>query len=452
MLALKYLRNSLRPALCTLLLAPVVLEVEPLAAHTSHSHSEPVKAQDNTKFPPQATKREIELGKKEAERLEKNPKVKFIDVKDPKNKDLLDKLNTMVRELGKVSRRPKIEYTVKVLEEEDINAFTLPAGRIYMTRGLINLAASDDELAAVLAHEIGHTEYMHVVRGETKMKPLQWASLAAMAAMIAGGKAGADVSRIAPYILTGIANTYSVDFEKEADQAAIDQMKQTKYNPSAMVTFMQKLRDEERRRPEIDLGIYQTHPATPERVQAAMQSLEKAGIPYTPRDVVGLRQAMVVEPKDKPNVAAVQFGSVTLLEVTPPSNRAATATLQQTIPNGEVPASTQVPATTPATPPTTATPLSSTQASPAADPFTAKARAEVIATRINDLLRDNLRWHEIRVSGDESGATLMARGTVIVQVTPADAKLENTTPLALAEKWKNNFGRLFWNETISGKL
>jgi hypothetical protein len=337
---------------------------------------------------------------------------------------------------------------VKVLEEEDTNAFTLPAGRIYMTRGLINLAASDDELAAVLAHEIGHTEYMHVVRGETKMKPLQWASLAAMAAMIAGGKAGADVSRIAPYILTGIANTYSVDFEKEADQAAIDQMKQTKYNPSAMVTFMQKLRDEERRRPEIDLGIYQTHPATPERVQAAMQSLEKAGIPYTPRDVVGLRQATVVEPKDKPNVAAVQFGSVTLLELAPPSNTASTTT-----PHATVPASTQVPVTqTPDTPATTTTSQSGTQASAVADPFTAKARAEVIATRINDLLRDNLRWHEIRVSGDDSGATLVARGTVIAQVTPADAKLENTTPLALAQKWKNNFGRLFWNETISGKL
>jgi hypothetical protein len=352
----------------------------------------------------------------------------------------------MAKELGKASRRPKIEYTVKVLEEADTNAFTLPAGRIYMTRGLIELAGSDDELAAVIAHEIGHTEYMHVTRGETKMRPLQWASLAAMAAMIAGGKAGADVSRIAPYILTGIANTYSVDFEKEADQAAIDQMKQTKYNPSAMVTFMQKLRDEEHRRPKVELGIYQTHPATPERVESAMQSLEKAGIPYTPRDVVGSRQATVIEPKDKPNVAAVQFGNVTLLELAPLPGSSTTTSVTPI--NPTVPMSVPVPATTPAV----ATSTQPAAAIVAADPSTAKARAELVATRINDLLRANLRWHEIHVSGDNLGATLVARGTVIARVTPADAKLENTTPLALAQKWRNNFGRLFWTETISGKL
>jgi Zn-dependent protease with chaperone function len=406
----------------------------------SHSHTAPTKAHDKTKFPPAATKHEIELGKKEAERLEKNPKIKFIDAKDPKNKQLLDKLNAMVRELGKASLRPKIEYSVKVLEENDTNAFTLPAGRIYMTRGLINLAGSDDELAAVLAHEIGHTEYMHVTRGQSKMKPLQWAGLAAMAAMIAGGKAGSDVSRIAPYILTGIANTYSVDFEKEADQAAIDQMKQTKYNPSAMVTFMQKMRDEESRRPEVDLGIYQTHPATPERVHAAMQALQAAGIPYTPRDVVGSRQATVIEPKDKPNVAAVQFGNVTLLELAPLTTAPTTSGALPVVGPDTQATTTMQPSTQPSTTPVTV------------DPSTAKARAEVVATRINDLLRANLRWHEISVSGDDSGATLVARGTVIARVMPADAKLENTTPLALAQKWRNNFGRLFWNETINGKL
>ncbi|HEX8235440.1 MAG TPA: M48 family metalloprotease [Abditibacteriaceae bacterium] len=444
---MKHFRNTLRPALCTFLL------LAPLAVQAPHTLAEPSTAQDKIKFLPEATKREIELGKKQADLLEKNPKIKFIDAKDPKNKELLDKLNSMARELGKVSRRPKIEYSVKVIEEEDTNAFTLPAGRIYMTRGLLNLAGSDDELAAVLAHEIGHTEYMHVTRGETKMKPLQWAGLAAMAAMMAGGKAGADVSRIAPYILTGIANTYSVEFEQEADHAAIDQMKQTKYNPSAMVTFMQKLRDEERRRPEVDLGIYQTHPATPERVHSAMQSLQAAGIPYTPRDVVGSRQATVIEPKDKPNVAAVQFGNVTLLELAPltttgaPPNAVASATVSTSV---QAPVTT--PSATPGTQTTTTQPSTQAAAVAVANPFTAKARAEAVATRINDLLRANLRWHEIRVSGDDSGATLVARETVIARVTPADAKLENTTPLALAQKWKNNFGRLFWNETISGKL
>jgi hypothetical protein len=375
------------------------------------------------------------MGRKEAERLEKNPKVKFIDLKDPKNKALHDKLNTMARELGKVSSRPKIDYTVKIIEEDDTNAFTLPAGRIYFTRGLINLAGSDDEIAAVVAHEVAHTARMHVVRAQSKLKPLQLAGLAAMLAGVALGENAQPVAQMAPYILTGIANTYSVSYEKEADAAAILMLKQTKYNPSAMVSFMEKLRDEERRRPEVDLGIYQTHPATPERVQAALSALAAQGIPYRPRDVAGARQAVVVEPKDKTDVAAVQFGNVTLLQL------------------ASLPTGTPVTPVVATTPPATATTDdTSTQALPPVSTSSARARAEAVATRINELLRTNLRWHEITVSGDESGANLKARETVIARVTIADARLENTTPLALAQKWKNNFGRLFWNETINGKL
>jgi hypothetical protein len=276
---------------------------------------------------------------------------------------------------------------------------------------------------------------MHVVRAQSKLKPLQLAGLAAMLAGVALGENAQPVAQMAPYILTGIANTYSVSYEKEADAAAILMLKQTKYNPSAMVSFMEKLRDEERRRPEVDLGIYQTHPATPERVQAALSALAAQGIPYRPRDVAGARQAVVVEPKDKTDVAAVQFGNVTLLQL------------------ASLPTGTPVTPVVATTPPATATTDdTSTQALPPVSTSSARARAEAVATRINELLRTNLRWHEITVSGDESGANLKARETVIARVTIADARLENTTPLALAQKWKNNFGRLFWNETINGKL
>jgi hypothetical protein len=171
-----------------------------------------------------------------------------------------------------------------------------------------------------------------------------------------------------------------------------------------------------------------------------MQALQAAGIPYTPRDVVGSRQATVIEPKDKPNVAAVQFGNVTLLELAPLTTAPTTSGALPVVGPDTQATTTMQPSTQPSTTPVTV------------DPSTAKARAEVVATRINDLLRANLRWHEISVSGDDSGATLVARGTVIARVMPADAKLENTTPLALAQKWRNNFGRLFWNETINGKL
>ena len=80
---------------------------------------------------------------------------------------------------------------------------------------------------------------------------------------VLNNQTGANIAQIAPYILTGIVNSYSVGYEKEADEAAIEQMAKTSYNPSALVSFMNRLTEEERRHPEIELGIYQTHPASP---------------------------------------------------------------------------------------------------------------------------------------------------------------------------------------------
>lgn len=369
----------------------------------------PLKA---IKAPPASTKQEIEMGRKAVEAVEKDPKFKLLDgSKDETAKALLAKLNEMARELGAASARPLIQYKIKVFEDPEPNAFTLPDGHIYLSRGLLDLAGSDDEIAAVLAHEIGHNARMHVTRGQNKLKPLQWIGLAAMAAMVAGGENGANIARATPYILTGIANRYSVEYEKEADQAAIDQMRRTRFNPSAMVTFMQRLSDVEARRPQIELGIYQTHPASPERVTAAYAALQRAGIAYTPRAVAGARQAVVVDGKGAdgkpvPGVCAVSFGDVTLMQFAPGENAATDA----------------------------------------------RTRADASAARINELLRANLKAHEIAAFSSGADAVLSARGQEIARATPADALLEKTTPLALAQKWKTNFTRMFWKEAMNGGL
>lgn len=378
---------------------------------------------DEKKLPPSATPKEIEMGRKAAAELEKSPKIKLLDgSKDPVAKALLDKLNTMARELGKASARPLIEYKVKVVEDDSLNAFTLPNGQIYVSRGLLDAVSSDDEVAAVLSHEIGHNAHMHALRGQAKTKPLQWVSLAALAAMLTGGKAGADIAQLTPYVLTGIVNSYSVEYEKEADQAAVDQMKTTRYNPSALVTFMQRLTEAERRRPSIELGIFQTHPLSPQRVAAARKAITQAGLEFNPRDVEGTRRA-TVESKDS-GVAQVKFGGVTLLEFVP----------QASAPQGG------------------ASQTGASQPGVAVSAPAPKARAEAVAARINELLRANLKWHEIAARGDANAALLVARGVEIVRITPADARPLNTTPLALAQKWKVNFGRLFWGETINGGL
>ncbi len=175
----RHFHRSSWPLLClSVLLAPIAPGLGPVgpvnadgantaentAAETTKNApaAEPKSSKSPNQPPPNATPREIEQGKKAAADLE--PKIKLIDgSKNPKDKALLDKLNKIAGELGKASLRPGIKYTVKLIEDKDLNAFTLPNGYVYMYRGLVEFAGSDDELAAVLAHEIAHVRHRDVV-------------------------------------------------------------------------------------------------------------------------------------------------------------------------------------------------------------------------------------------------------------------------------------------------
>jgi predicted Zn-dependent protease len=363
------------------------------------------KSEKSDTPPPAATENEIKAGDKAAAELEKDPRFKLLDpAKSEKNKLLLDKLNKMAEELGKASARPLIKYTVKVIDDNDVNAFTLPNGHIYVYRGLIDIAGSDDEIAGVLAHEIGHNARMHALRGEAQEKKLSLASLLAMIGTMVGGNS-ANIGVFSQYLLTGIMNGYNVGYEKEADAAAVTEMMKTKYNPSAIVTFMQRLTLLERERPDIEPGIFRTHPPSQERVDATLHDLSVYGIPFTPRAVSGGRQAMVTQEKDR---VTVKFGNVTLMELALGDQSSANAAVTD--------------------------------------------RANKAAATLNQLLRDNLKLYEVQIKGDDNAPYLEARNTVIVQVTPADAALEKLQPRACAELWVSNIKQLFRNEAINGSL
>ncbi len=350
-----------------------------------------------------ATRREIEMGDKAQAELEKTPGVKLLDAKSsPTARALLDKLNEMVRELGSHSARPEIAYEVKVIDDKDLNAFTLPNGKIYVYRGLLDFAASDDEIAGVLSHEIGHNARMHALRGAAKSKKLSWVGLAAMAAMLAG-RDGANIGQFSQYLLVGIMSGYSVSYEKEADAAAIEQMKATRWNPSALVSFMERLEQDEKSRPDFEPGIFRTHPPSEERAEAAISQIKADGLTYSPRDVQGARRAQALASADR---VRVLFGNDVLLEL----------------------------AATPQT-------LNSVQ-----------ARAQSIANRVDELLKDNLKLHEITVSGDARGATILARGLPLAQISPSDAALQKLSPLDTANRARDNFRKIFWRETIHGAL
>lgn len=360
----------------------------------------PAKDKNGRDIPPAATEKEVEMGNKASQRIEKDPKIKILDAKkDEKTKALYAKLNDMAQKIGKASARPLIEYKVKVIDDDtEINAFTLPNGSVYFFTGLLNLLSSDDEIAAVMAHEIGHNARMHVLRGDKHAKTLSLLSLAAILAALAGGREGANIAAFSQYALVGVMNGYSIEYEKEADSAGVDEMIRAGYNPSAMATVMQRFVVEEKRRPYVELGVYETHPAAPERVVAIERQIRAAGLPFNPRAVTGAPEALAVDQKDR---VAVQFMNATLLEF--------------------------------------------------ASAPTAMQRAQQSARVLNELIRDNLKMYEVKaVMSYDNAAVLSARGTEIARVTPADAALQKLTPLECAQRWRENLKKIFWRETVGG--
>ena len=351
-----------------------------------------------------ATPTEIKQGNEAAADFEKNKSIKLLDPKtSPEAKLLLGKLNATAKKLGAASQRPDVPYVVKVVEDKDINAFTLPGGRIYMYRGLLDFAASDDEIAGVLAHEIGHNTRLHALRGAKLNKKFGWVNLLALAGMLAGGSRnggreagdGANIAAFSQYLLVGVMNGYGVGFEKEADETAIPMMVKAGYNPSAMVTFMERLKLQQQRMPQVNLGIFQTHPPSQERAQAAREEIEVQGVTFSPREVSGALQALISEADGQWKVA---LGEVTLLEFAPATD--------------------------------------------------AKTRAQNAATLTNDLLRDGLKAWEMKADNGQ----LIARGQILASASSADATQFKLNRDQIARNWLENYQRLFWREQLNGKF
>jgi Zn-dependent protease with chaperone function len=156
------------------------------------------------------------------------------------------------------------------------NAFALPGGAVIMTDALVKLAKNDDQLAAVLAHEIGHVRHRHGLR-----TALQAAGLAALTAAVLGD--AVSITSLAVALPTAILQSgYSRSFETEADDYAFQRLKELGISPRAFGEMMALLENDERRRAGAKSGrpldYFSTHPSTArriERAEAAAGELEK---------------------------------------------------------------------------------------------------------------------------------------------------------------------------------
>jgi len=229
--------------------------------HTSLAYSEYNLATNEQEYLFISREKEISMGRNIAERVEEKFKA------DP-NYTNQEKVDAIGQKLAEVSDRRDMVFHFKILVEEDMkNAFALPGGYIYLFKDLVD-ELEDDEIAAILAHEIGHVCARHSIKRLQTGLGYQVLSI-----LVVAGARDSYTKRKAYEAFGHLMMAYSRQDELEADRLAVRYLKRAGYDPEAMVRTVDKLikwQMNSRTRPK---RYWYTHPYLSARRSATNQEI-----------------------------------------------------------------------------------------------------------------------------------------------------------------------------------
>src|SRR5690349_7524116 len=165
----------------------------------------------------------------------------------------------------------KVPFIVKIVDDDEVNAFALPGGFFYVNTGLILAADDEAELAGVMAHEIAHVCARHATKNLTRGQISQYASLPLI---FLGGPVGLAIRQISGFALPLSYLKFSRDAEHEADLLGMQYQYAAGYDPTAFVDFFEKLEGEGKEPHNFIARAFMTHPMTDDRVRRAESMLE----------------------------------------------------------------------------------------------------------------------------------------------------------------------------------
>jgi predicted Zn-dependent protease len=191
------------------------------------------------------------------------------------NKELQRYVQDIGDRLAEKSHRNNLVYRFTVLDSKDVNAFALPGGYIYITRGLMAYLNSEAELAAVLGHEIGHVTARHAVR---QYSATQMANIGAtLGAILIPGMNHSVTNQLVQAFGTALLRGYGREHELEADRLGAEYLARTDYSPQSMLDVIRVLKNQESfetqlaktegREPRVYHGLFSTHPDNDTRLQ-----------------------------------------------------------------------------------------------------------------------------------------------------------------------------------------
>ena len=166
----------------------------------------------------------------------------------------------------------QVPFTIKVIDSDVVNAMALPGGFFYVNSGLILAADEEAEMAGVMAHEIAHVAACHYGREMTRANLLQMASIPFI--FMGGGIGYAAYEGMGLGIPLAFLH-FSRGFEAEADYLGIEYMYRAGYDPSAFVSFFEKIQAMEKKKPGTLSKAFDTHPQTPDRIEKSQEEIRK---------------------------------------------------------------------------------------------------------------------------------------------------------------------------------
>ena len=185
------------------------------------------------------TKQDVQLGREAAVQVEQQLPILQDDNVASYVSDIGRRL---VQAIPSGQRHPEFQYTFKVVNVREINAFALPGGPMYLNRGMIEASKTEGEVAGVMAHEISHVALRHGTAQATKATPYEVGTLVgAVLGAIVGGRTGSAIAQGTQFGLGAAFLRFSREFEKQADLEGSQIMARAGYDPREMANMFRTI-------------------------------------------------------------------------------------------------------------------------------------------------------------------------------------------------------------------
>lgn len=259
---------------------------------------------------PMTLSKEKELGKKYLKLIQKH----FPMVTDG---DIISYVESVGNRLVKKLGPTPYDYRFYLIDNNTINAFTIPGGDVFLFRGLIAIMDSEDELAGIISHELAHSQAHHLERQMEKTKLLNIASIAGTLAAVFLGLPPEATQALTIGTQAGVQTMqlkYSRENEEEADRIGLHYLRDAGYHPEAMVTAMQKMKKNSWGLDPKIPSYLRTHPGITERigylevlVKEEQKNPKKPASPTGPGGDFQLMRAALIGKYSEPERAENRF-------------------------------------------------------------------------------------------------------------------------------------------------